>query len=128
MKAPPFLLAAALLLWGRETEALWLAAALAAAFEGSRLVARRIEFSLENQNRIADLCTALFAVAAAYTYATSDSADAARLMLNRSPLFFAPQQISKAGQFPFHFLHARLMLAKGFLQGLGLGRDGSEQF
>lgn len=96
MKTPPLLVAAALLLWGRETDALGLASALAAFFEGSRLVARRFELSLDNQNRIADLCTALFAVAAAVTYATAESADAARLTLNRSPLFFAPLLAAQA--------------------------------
>lgn len=96
MKTPPLLVAAALLLWGRETGASGLAFALAAFFEGSRLVARRFELTLDNQNRIADLCTALFAVAAAATYATAESADAARLMLNRSPLFFGPLLAAQA--------------------------------
>lgn len=96
MRTPPFLLAAALLLWGRETGATALAVVLSVVLEGSRLVAKRLELSLDNQNRIADLCTAVFALSAAYTYATADSADAARLMLNRSPLFFAPLLAAQA--------------------------------
>ncbi|TBR17241.1 hypothetical protein EPO15_17320 [bacterium] len=96
MKTPPLLLAAALLFWGRETGMFGLGLALAAAVEASRLIAGRLELTRDNQNRIADLCSAVFALAAAYTYATADSADAARLMLLRAPLFFAPLLAAQA--------------------------------
>lgn len=96
MRTPPFLLAAALLLWGRETgQAVW-AAALALLLEAPRLSAKRFDLSLDNQNRIADLCTALFAIFTAYAYATGNSGEAAQLLLLRSPLFFAPLLAAQA--------------------------------
>lgn len=96
MRTPPFLLAAALLLWGRETEMVALAAVLALLLEAPRLTAKRFDLSLDNQNRIADLCTVFFAVSTAYTYATGDSAEAARLLLLRSPLYFSPLLAAQA--------------------------------
>ena len=60
MKTPPFLMSAALLFWGWQTGVLFLAIGIAIALEGSRLFKLRWEFSHEDFNRIADLCTVIF--------------------------------------------------------------------
>jgi len=59
MRTPPLLLGATLLFWGGLTGHLFIAAAIALALEGSRVVKLRWDFSTADFNRISDLCVVI---------------------------------------------------------------------
>lgn len=66
MKAPPFLPAAALLLWGWQTQMLMLAVALAVLLEGHRLMSWRLELSAKDLNRIVDATAVTLVIVVIY--------------------------------------------------------------
>ncbi len=55
LKTPPFMLAAAILFWGWQTQMLGLAALMAVLVEVSHWIKWRVEFTLPDFNRIWDL-------------------------------------------------------------------------
>ncbi len=72
MKTPPFLLGAALLLWGWRTEVLWLALALAIVVESIRHAKVRFEFAQQDLDRFWNLCVVLFVASGVFLFALSD--------------------------------------------------------
>jgi len=76
LKAPPYLLAAALVFWGWETRLLLVAAPLAFILEASRHVQVRWSFSVLDYRRIWSVCTILFLGATLFAFASSEGASA----------------------------------------------------
>ncbi len=72
MKTPPFLLGAALLFWGWQTDFLLEGAVMAVVLEGARWVRARWEISDEDFARIWTFCSVLAIAAAVYAFAASD--------------------------------------------------------
>jgi len=72
MKTPPFLLFAALVFWGWQSDLLWYGVALAGLLEMSRLIKWRWELEDVDFNRIFSLCVLLVVGLAAYIFTTSE--------------------------------------------------------
>ena len=66
MNTPPGLLGAAILFWGWQAQAWWIAVPLALAFEAARFAPLRWDWSAARLNRIGDTCTVLTILAGAY--------------------------------------------------------------
>lgn len=108
MTTPPLLLAAALLFWGWRTGLLPLAALVALALEGARVVRSRWDLSRSDFNRVSDLCAVLFGGIAVYLFATTggartgDGPRAVMLVFQWLPVVVAPliacQVYSTAGR------------------------------
>ncbi|MBU2573426.1 MAG: transglutaminase-like domain-containing protein [Elusimicrobia bacterium] len=90
MNAPPLLIAAAALFWGRQVGLLAPAAVIALVIESARFVPWRLDLSRENQYRASDICAALFGVTSLVLYLTIEPLRAVMLMLQWLPLFLAP--------------------------------------
>ena len=71
MKPPPFLLAAALLFWGWQTEFLIEGAIMAVVLESSRFIKARWELSDDDFARIWTFCTLLFLAAFVFAFANN---------------------------------------------------------
>lgn len=84
MKTPPFLMAAALLFWGWQTDLLAVGAALGVALEASRVVATRWEFAPTELRRIWSLCVVLFVGAGVIAFASQDAGRALTDLLGTS--------------------------------------------
>jgi len=72
MKTPPFLLFAALLFWGWQSDLLWYGAAVGVLLEMSRFIKPRWELEDVDFNRIFSLCILVVVGVAAYIFTTSD--------------------------------------------------------
>lgn len=81
MRCPPLILGAALLLWGWQTDLIWIALAAAAAVESPRFLPARWEFSQADLDRIWNLCVALFLGATIYAFASSENLTAVEELL-----------------------------------------------
>src|SRR3974390_3263664 len=88
MKAPPFLLGAALLFWGWQTGFFVIGAIMAAVLESAHLVKARWEFSDEDFNRTWTFCAVLFLGAAVYTFTASEGAAEFRNLLQDPGLMY----------------------------------------
>ncbi|MFA6319224.1 MAG: transglutaminase domain-containing protein, partial [Elusimicrobiota bacterium] len=112
MSTPLGILGAALLFWGLQTGLLLPAALLALTIEGSRLVRRRWDLSLEDFIRVTDGVTLLFAGSIAYAYATRPMTLAVMAVVSWFPLCFAPilliQTLSTRGTFSISVLFLSL--------------------
>jgi len=72
MKTPPFLLGAALLFWGWQTDHLLAGTLLAIVLESPQFVKARWEFSNDDLSRIWTFCAVLFLAAIVYAFAAND--------------------------------------------------------
>lgn len=72
MKPPPFLLGAALLFWGWQSDLVLPGALMAVLVESARLFTARWEFSDEDFSRIWTFCSLLFLAAAVYAFTTNE--------------------------------------------------------
>jgi protein-glutamine gamma-glutamyltransferase len=72
MKTPPFLLGAALLFWGWQSDLLWVGLAMGVVLESARWVKVRWDFSPQDFNRIWTFCALLFFAAAVYAFTSND--------------------------------------------------------
>ncbi|MBI5622903.1 MAG: DUF4129 domain-containing protein [Elusimicrobia bacterium] len=108
MTTPLGLLGASLLFWGHETGLQALSACLAVALEGSRLITRRWNISIDDFNRLTDAATLFLAGLVIYAYATRPMAQAAMALASWIPLALAPillaQLLSTKGTFNFSAL------------------------
>lgn len=75
MTTPRFLMGAAILFWGWQTQIIGLAIGMAVILELSHWVKWRVEISLIDCNRIWDLCCLLTVMAGLYCVLTSDTAN-----------------------------------------------------
>jgi protein-glutamine gamma-glutamyltransferase len=73
MKTPPFLLFAALLFWGWQTDFLWIGVALGMILELPRLVKFRWELDDSDFNRIFSFCVVLNAVLIGYVFTHNET-------------------------------------------------------
>lgn len=76
MKPPPFLLGAALLFWGWQSDLFGVGALMAVALEGSRVFKSRWDFSDDDFRRVWQLCTLLFLGGAVYAFTTNEGPSA----------------------------------------------------
>jgi len=90
MKMPPFLIGASLLFWGWQTENLILASGIAIILEGSRIFKSRWEFSPEDFNRVADLCTVVFLGIVIYFIFKKNNRQIILIVLQWLPLILLP--------------------------------------
>jgi hypothetical protein len=93
MNLPPFLLAAAILFWGWQSEQLWLALPVAAAFEAAHLpLLRRLRcaVSFMTLSRISNLCALLFVAMAIYFAFTEDATRGVLTTIKWNPLIILP--------------------------------------
>lgn len=96
MNTPPLLIAAAILFWGWRGEHLALAALLAVAIEGARLVAGRLELAEAQQFRVADLSTGLAIAAGVAFVATTGFPGAVVLFFHWLPVLLLPLALMQA--------------------------------
>jgi hypothetical protein len=73
MKAPPFLLSAALLFWGWQSDFLWTGVVLGIVLEGARFTRWRWELADTDFNRIWSFCVLLNVVLAGYVFTNNDA-------------------------------------------------------
>ncbi|MHC1767813.1 MAG: transglutaminase domain-containing protein [Verrucomicrobiia bacterium] len=73
MRAPPFLIGAALVFWGWHTGLFWVGAAAAVVLEASYHIKVRWEFSQSDLDRVWNLCVALFLGATVFAFFSGDS-------------------------------------------------------
>src|SRR5213076_1212242 len=72
MKPPPFLLGAALIFWGWQSDLLLPGALMAVAIESARFVQTRWDLADEDFSRIWTFCGLLLLAAAVYAFASTD--------------------------------------------------------
>jgi hypothetical protein len=77
----PYLISAALLLWGLHTGLWWLGALLAPLAELPRLMDWQFELEIKERQRVADLCTVLIVLAGAYLYLNQPRLGTALILL-----------------------------------------------
>jgi hypothetical protein len=80
MKTPPFLLFAALLFWGWQSDFLLVGALLGAALESARFIPARWDLDDTDFNRIWSFCVLLTVVLAGYVFTNNDSGGLSGLM------------------------------------------------
>lgn len=93
MKPPPLILGAALLFWGWRVDMLAVGAIAGGLLELSNAVKSRWEFTDREFNRLWDVCTVLFLVAAAYLRFSEEVASAAYKFFQWMPLIFFPMAL-----------------------------------
>jgi len=96
VNTPPFLLAAAALFWGYETDNWLVAAASAALLEAPRYIARRWQLESAEFNRVADFCTVLLLAIATYLYFTFGNPRAITLLFQWMPVIVLPLALAQA--------------------------------
>jgi protein-glutamine gamma-glutamyltransferase len=89
MNTPPFLIAAALLLWGWRTGWWIVAITMGVLFELSRFVKLRWEFTDKEYSRILDVCTLLFGGAMVYLRFAEEITRSGFLLFQWAPVIFA---------------------------------------
>jgi len=95
MKTPPFLVGAAVLVWGWFTGYVVISLLMAAVLEGSRLLRARWDLSNDDFRRIWVFCTLLFLAAAVYAFTANEGvADFRGLFQN--PNFFTQRNAGTA--------------------------------
>lgn len=110
MKPPPFLLAAALLLWGWQTGLLAMALLMAVVLEAARWIEWRLEFDVPDFNRIADLCTVLAAVAMVYCVLTRETGNQVMAFFQSTNFTVRDRALSSVSQTTFIFFQWLPML------------------
>jgi transglutaminase-like putative cysteine protease len=96
MKTPPLLIAAALMLWGWRTGWWALASGLAVAFESSRILKWRWEFTEKEYCRVFDVCTLLFGGATIYLRFSEEITRAGFVLFQWMPVIFALMMLVQA--------------------------------
>lgn len=94
MKAPPFLVAAALLFWAIETKLYLYGISAALILESSRIIQRRWDLTAKDFSRIVDFCSVAFLVGAIFSYGQlrQNLLDYIRW----TPLIFLPFMVAEA--------------------------------
>lgn len=93
MKPPPLLLGVAMLFWGWRVDMLAVGAIAGGLLELSNAVKSRWEFTDREFNRLWDVCTVLFLVAAAYLRFSEEVTSAAYKFFQWMPLIFFPMAL-----------------------------------
>ena len=96
MKTPPLLTGAALVFWGWQSGLLLVSIVMALVFEGAGFIKYRWDLSPTDFNRVSDLCSLLLAGLVIYVYASSRTASAILLIVQRLPLVVFPLLLAQA--------------------------------
>ena len=96
MNTPAFLLAAAALFWGWQTDNWLVAIAGAILLEAPRYVARRWNLAPADFNRVSDFCTVLLFAIALYLYFSYGNPRAITLLFQWMPVILAPLALAQA--------------------------------
>jgi transglutaminase-like putative cysteine protease len=94
-RPPPFLLAAALLFWGWQSDYLLFAIPMALLLELPRFLKWRVDFSFSDYARVWDLCALLFLGAAIYIYSAEEMRLRAFLYTRWMPIIFFPMALAQ---------------------------------
>ncbi|PAW81931.1 MAG: hypothetical protein B9S33_15820 [Pedosphaera sp. Tous-C6FEB] len=101
MKPPPFLLAAALLLWGWQTGLTSFALLMAVVLESARWIDWRVEFSVSDFNRVVDLVSLMAAVGGIYCVLTREATNQVMAMFQATSFTFRSAAITGVTQTTF---------------------------
>lgn len=96
MNTPAFLLAAAALFWGWQTDNWLVAIAGAILLEAPRYVPRRWNLAPADFNRVSDFCTVLLFAIALYFYFSFGNPRAITLLFQWMPIILAPLALAQA--------------------------------
>ena len=96
MKMPPFLLAAAVLFWGWQTEAWPVAVPVAVLLAAAGILPLRWDFSSTQLYRVADFCTVLMVLLAGYFFVTYGNPRAIILVFQWLPVALLPLALAHA--------------------------------
>ena len=101
MKPPPFLLAAALLLWGWQTGLVAFALLMAVVLESARWIEWRVDFSVKDFNRVVDLVSLLGAVGGIYCILTRDATNQVMAMFQATNFTAQSKAVNSISQTTF---------------------------
>jgi len=101
MKPPPFLLAAALLLWGWQTGLLAFALLMAVVLEAARWIEWRVDFSVKDFNRVVDLVSLLGAVGGIYCILTREATNQVMAMFQATNFTAQSKAVNSISQTTF---------------------------
>lgn len=101
MKPPPFLLAAALLLWGWQTGLIAFALLMAVVLEAARWIEWRVDFGVKDFNRVVDLVSLLGAVGGIYCILTRDATNQVMAMFQATNFTAQSKAVNSISQTTF---------------------------
>jgi transglutaminase-like putative cysteine protease len=101
MKPPPFLLGAALLVWGWQTGLSSFALLMAVVLESARWIDWRVEFTVKDFNRVVDLVSLLAAVGGIYCVLTREATNQVMGMFQAASFNLRPSTASAVSQTTF---------------------------
>ena len=101
MKPPPFLLAAALLLWGWQTGLIAFALLMAVVLEAARWIEWRVDFGVKDFNRVVDLVSMLGAVGGIYCILTRDATNQVMAMFQATNFTAQSKAVDSISQTTF---------------------------
>ena len=103
MKPPPFLLAAALLLWGWQTGLIAFALLMAVVLEAARWIEWRVDFGVKDFNRVVDLVSLLGAVGGIYCILTREATNQVMAMFQATNFTAQSKAVNSISQTTFIF-------------------------
>ena len=103
VKAPPFLLATALLLWGWQTGLIAFALLMAVVLEAARWIEWRVDFSNSDFNRVVDLCSLLAGLGGLYCVLTRDATNQVMAMFQATNFASRSSAMNSVSQTTFIF-------------------------
>jgi protein-glutamine gamma-glutamyltransferase len=101
MKPPPFLLAAALLLWGWQTGLIAFALLMAVVLEAARWIEWRVDFGIKDFNRVVDLVGMLAAVGGIYCILTREATNQVMAMFQATNFTAQSKAVNSISQTTF---------------------------
>lgn len=101
MKPPPFLLAAALLLWGWQTGLIAFALLMAVVLEAARWIEWRVDFGIKDFNRVLDLVGLLAAVGGIYCILTREATNQVMAMFQATNFTAQSKAVNSISQTTF---------------------------
>ncbi|MFA6543453.1 MAG: transglutaminase domain-containing protein [Limisphaerales bacterium] len=126
MKPPPFLLAAALLLWGWQTGLMAFAMLMGVVLEATRWIDWRVDFNVKDFNRVADLTSLLAVVGGIYCILTREATNQVMLLFQAMSFASQSQAINSVSQATFVYFHWVPMIL--FPVVAALAYSGHEQY
>ncbi|NBV22641.1 MAG: DUF4129 domain-containing protein [Proteobacteria bacterium] len=119
MKPPPFLMAAALLLWGWQTGLLAIALLMAVVLEAARWIEWRVDFSVKDFNRVVDLVSLLAAAGAIYCTVTRETTNQVMAMFQSTNFAMQSKAATSMSQTAFIYFQWFPMILFPVIAALG---------
>lgn len=104
MKPPPFLLAAALLLWGWQTGLIAFALLMAVVLEAARWIEWRVDFGIKDFNRVLDLVGLLLAAGGLYCILTREATNQVMAMFQATNFTAQSKAVNSISQTTFIYV------------------------